>query len=239
MHLRPILTLGLPSRVVLRHVARSLSFRLRGPWVTRFELDGRAYGGDYDPSGDLRLDLFWKSFPDARRVLELGSLEGGHTFQLAARAAEVVAVESRPSNIRRARYVQRLLGATGIRWVEADVELTDLSPHGAFDAVFCAGVLYHLPEPSKLLDQIVRLAPGALIWTHVARSGSAEHDGFVGEWFGELGLRDPTSGMSARSFWPTRESLLARLSRDYRSVEVAQEDPHHPNGHALTLVVRG
>jgi SAM-dependent methyltransferase len=206
--------------------------------VTRFEIDGQAYGGDYDPAGDVRLTAFWQAFPDARRVLEIGSLEGGHTLQLAARAAEVVAVESRPSNLRRAKHAQRLLGATGIRWVQADVEQADLTVEGEFDAIFCAGVLYHLPEPSKLLDQMVRLAPGALIWTHVAQNGSEKHDGFVGEWFAELGVGDPTSGMSSRSFWPTRESLVARLRRDYGDVDVVQENRHHPNGHALTIVVR-
>ena len=222
---------------MLRHTARRLGFLLRRPWVTRFEIQGHAYGGDYDPNRDGRLTAFWAAFPDAHRVLELGSLEGGHTFQLAARAAEVVAVESRRSNIRRARYAQRLLGATSIRWVEADLEQADLVAEGPFDAIFCVGVLYHLPEPARLLDQMARLAPGALIWTHVAETASSEHDGFVGEWFEEFGLANPTSGMSSRSFWPTRESLLGRLRRDYRTVEVVQDHPHHPNGHALTVVV--
>jgi hypothetical protein len=218
------------------HAARRIGFAIRGPWETRYTIDGRTYGGDFDPADDLRIRFFQQAFPDARRVLEIGSYEGGHTFQLAGRAAEVVAVESRPANLRRARYVQRLLEVGNVRWVQADVETEDLSRLGRFDATLCSGVLYHLPEPSRLLDQLPKLAPGVLIWTHLGRTASAEHDGFVGEWFDEIGVHNPTSGMSPRSFWPTLDSLLGRLEGDWGRVEVVEQNDDHPNGPAATIV---
>ena len=220
------------------HAGRRIGFALRGPWVTRFTIDGRTYGGEFDPAGDARIRLFHESFPDARRVLELGSLEGGHTFQLASRAAEVVAVESRPGNLRRARYVQRLLGVRNVTWVRADVETFELSRLGRFDATLCSGVLYHLPEPTRLLGQLPRLARGTLIWTHVGRSAEDAHDGLVGEWFDEVGTRNPTSGMSARSFWPTLDSLLGRLEQDWARVDVIGRNDAHPDGPSATIVCR-
>ena len=220
------------------HLARRIGFALRRPWETRFTIDGRAYGGEFEPAGDPRITLFHEAFPDARRVLEIGSLEGGHTFQLAERAGEVVAVESRPENLRRARYAQRLLGVRNVTWLPADVETDDLTRLGRFDAILCSGVLYHLPEPSRLLDQLPHVAPGVLIWTHVGRAADVGHDGLVGQWFDELGVHNPTSGMSPRSFWPTLESLLDRLERDWASVDVVEQNDGHPNGPAVTIVCR-
>ncbi len=220
------------------HALRRIGFALRGPRDTRFTIDDHTYGGEYDPTGDPRIRLFRDTFPTARRILEIGSFEGGHTFQLAADAAEVVAVESRTANLRRARYVQRLLDVDNVRWVQADVEVDDLTRLGRFDATLCSGVLYHLPEPSRLLDQLPQLAPGALIWTHVGRTAEVEHDGLVGVWFEEIGIRNSTSGMSPRSFWPTLESLLGRLERDWGPVDVVGRDDDHPNGPAATIVCR-
>ncbi len=111
----------------------------------------------------------WRSFgvsrPRARRILELGSLEGAHTVQLAARPGveEVVAIEGRAANIRKAELVTRLLEVRNVRYVEANLETTDLlAQFGRFDAIFCSGLLYHLPEPWKLIEQFPQCRAFAL-----------------------------------------------------------------------------
>lgn len=52
------------------------------PLVTKFTINGTAYGGEFDAMNDGRITQFFQSFPDAKTILELGSLEGGHTFAL-------------------------------------------------------------------------------------------------------------------------------------------------------------
>ena len=41
-------------------------FAARGPWCTKFEIDGRSYGGELDYTGDKRVEYALSEFPDAR-----------------------------------------------------------------------------------------------------------------------------------------------------------------------------
>lgn len=230
------------------HATLAAEFARRGPWVTRFVIDGQAHGGDYDAASDRRLVQLRECFPHARRLLELGCLEGGHTFALAARpeVACVVAVEGRAANLDRARFVQARLGgraASQVRFVHANVERADLAAlsreAGGLDAVLCLGVLYHLPRPWELLAAMRRAAPATLLWTHVADDARAHsrRGGYLGRLYPEWRfLWEPLSGLSPWSFWPTRSELL-RMLRDagYQRTEVLHDDPTHAHGPAVTV----
>ena len=215
-------------------------FRQRNPWVTRFMIQGRAYGGWFEAGVDSRVQLFWRCFPKARRILELGSLEGGHTFTLAQRPGveKVVGLEGRTPNLARARFVQKMLGCRNVEFQQADLETFDPSPLGSFDAVYCVGLLYHLVEPWKLLQRFSGVAPVLFLSTHYAFDHEAHlmRHTYEGRLYRELGLADPLSGLSADSFWPTRESLLAML-RDagYERIEVCDYHREHPNGPLVNL----
>jgi hypothetical protein len=99
-------------------------FDRRRPWVTKFVIQGREYGGHYDAANDSRLKWFQQDFPDAQTILELGSLEGGHSFALAAlpHVKRVIAAEGRPNNLRRAQFVQGLLGQEKVDFISANLE---------------------------------------------------------------------------------------------------------------------
>ena len=205
------------------------SWRRRGPWTTRFDVRGRARGGDISFAGDARLDEFWAAFPDAARVLELGALEGGHTVELARRAAFVTAVEGRRENVARARFALRALGVRNARVVHADVEVVGPGAFGAHDAVLCSGLLYHLTRPLAFVERLREAAPAALVWTHVDPGGGA--------WHPEDFVDDPTVGLGPRSFWPSLDDVVARLrAGGFTTVEVTEED--HPAGPAATIVAR-
>src|SRR3989338_3617558 len=104
------------------------------PWVTKFKIDGNEYGGWYEAAGDRRLLQFKDSYPVRASILELGSLEGGHTFVLARMGVveKVVALEGRDYNIKKAEFVKELLGIKGADFRLADLEKEDLSRHGRF-----------------------------------------------------------------------------------------------------------
>src|SRR5688572_7803277 len=114
-------------------------FDKRKPWVTQFVIQGQTYGGTYDAAGDPRLKWFQDHFPDAQKVLELGSLEGGHSFALASlpHINQVVAVEGRKESFERAQFVQRELNQSKVKFVHANLENLDLTSLGEFDVVFC------------------------------------------------------------------------------------------------------
>jgi SAM-dependent methyltransferase len=224
-----------------RRDALAREFRRRGPWVTRFVVDGRPYGGEFDAAADSRVAAFAEAFPEAHRILELGSLEGGHSFALAAlpRVSEVVAVEGREANLERARFAQAVLDARGVTFVQADLERADLEPLGSFDAVFCVGLLYHLPNPWDLLRRIAAVSERVFLWTHYAAAEELRASGYAGAPYREFGLADPLSGLSDASFWPTRDALGAML-RDagFRDIAVLEDDPGHAHGPGITLVAR-
>jgi SAM-dependent methyltransferase len=219
-------------------------FERRGPWVTGFAIEGRMYGGKYDARADVRLNQFAEHVPGAKRILELGCLEGGHSFALAAMPGveSVVAIEGRRANVERARFVQGLLGEKKIEFVHANLEDYDITRLDEFDAVFCVGLLYHLPAPWELVDQMARVAPAAFLWTHFADPQRAKsvRGGYPGWVYREWGFAfEPLSGLSPSSFWPTREALFRMLAASgYPRHTLVEDQSFHPHGPALTLVAR-
>jgi SAM-dependent methyltransferase len=215
-------------------------FARLNPWIFRFNIGGTDYGGNISAVGDERLAQFWAFAPEAQRILELGALEGAHTVQLAAPAGvrEVVAIEGRAANMRKLELVQRLSGITNARVVEANLESTDLTQFGQFDAVFCSGLLYHLPEPWALIEQLARITPKLFIWTHYGddiSAGEVRH-GLRGHVHVEGGPDEPLSGLSQTAFWPTLGSLITLLtSCGFASVDIIYHDPQHPNAPAVTI----
>ena len=218
-------------------------FRDLGPWVTKFVIDGVAYGGGYYTTQDARLTQFHEAFPDAETVLELGSLEGGHTVVLSRLQGmkRVVAVEARQPNIARARLIQRLLNLTNVEFVQGDLETLDLSKLGRFDAVFCVGLLYHLTAPWTLIERIAKVSPGVFLWTHYVADNLANVvvNKYHGTAHPEGGISDPLSGLSTTAFRPTLDSLRKMLA-DYgfQKIEIIDNDPGHQNGPAVTIVAR-
>lgn len=226
-------------------------FEKRKPWVTKFVIGGEEYGGDSDAMKDARVDIFFRSFPEAKRILELGSLEGGHTFNLAGRPGvqRVLGVEGREESVEKARFVQGVLGIENAEFAVANLETADLGEFGEFDAVFCSGLLYHLPEPWALIEEVSNVSSNLFIWTHYAIGDAAEaavpalrearnttRNGYEGWEYGEHGLKDPLSGMSPTSFWPTLDGLKRMLvEHGFEEVRIIKDNPANPHGPAVTL----
>jgi SAM-dependent methyltransferase len=215
-------------------------FAKLAPWVFKFRIDGTDYGGKISALSDPRVDQFLRFAPTAETVLELGSLEGAHTFMLAGRPGikRVLALEGRERNLRKARFVQELLHIRNAEFGQANLEETDFSALGKFDAIFCSGLIYHLPEPWKLIEKLSAIAPKLFIWTHYALDAEAEviSNGLRGKILVEGGSEEPLSGMSPTSMWLTLGSLITSLTRSgYRSIHVIHNDLTHSNGPAVTV----
>lgn len=209
------------------------------PWIFRFKIGDGEYGGYVSAIGDVRVQHFHDFAPEAKTILELGALEGAHTFMLAehASAERVVAVEGRAANLRKARFLQRLLAVENVEFVQADLE-TDPLAFGAFDVVFCSALVSHLPRPWELIARLPALAPKLFLWTVYSDDASADVviDGFRGRHVAEGGPDEPLSGLSAQSLWLTLGSLLDALTRaGYGRIDIIHNDLAHPAGRAVTL----
>jgi hypothetical protein len=215
-------------------------FAKLAPWIFKFRIEGTDYGGEISAAGDPRVEQFFCFAPTAETILELGSLEGAHTFLLAEHRGvkRVVALEGRERNLRKARLIQGLLQVRNAEFAQANLEESDLSAFGEFDAIFCSGLLYHLPEPWKLIERLPAIAQSLFIWTHYAPDADAEviSNGLRGKIFVEGGSEEPLSGMSPTSMWLTLGSLIVSLTKSgYRSIHVIHNDLTHSNGPAVTI----
>ena len=135
------------------------AFAAAGPWRSRFTIDGRSYGGELPYQEDGRVADFFEWVGTPASVLELGSLEGAHSAQIAAAPSveRLLCLEGRAENVRRARVAMEVLGLSQhVRVEHVDLDDADLSAFGHFDAAFCAGVLYHL-DPA--VAAAARVAP--------------------------------------------------------------------------------
>jgi 2-polyprenyl-3-methyl-5-hydroxy-6-metoxy-1,4-benzoquinol methylase len=170
----------------------------------------------------------------AIRVLDLGSLEGGLSLEMAREGWETFGVEGRESNFRKSELIREYFALDNLRFEHRDVKSLEPGRDGQFDAILCCGLLYHLDNPFAFLDRLeTLLAPGGLLFidTHVApdeeaaRYGthaaqlsapaSLEHAGHVydGRWFSEPASGDVldqqwSATSNERSFWPARRSLI-------------------------------
>ena len=146
------------------------AFDRRGPWVTGARVGPKIYGRAARHASP-RLREFFRAFPEASRgrVLEPGSLEGAMTVELAKRAREVVGLEARAESVGRAEFLKGLFNAENATFHLTNLEEDDLSSYGAFDAVFCCGLLYHLPNPRAFVERLAATSPNLYLDTQYAR----------------------------------------------------------------------
>ena len=171
------------------------------------------------------------------RVLDLGALEGGLSFEMAREGWQATGVEGREDNFRKASLIASYYGLPNLRFVHRDVKALTPEQNGVFDAILCCGLLYHLDEPVAHLRQLESLlAPDGLLFldTHVApdpyaaRFGTHEaslsepvtftengHE-YDGRWWtepaeGDLRERMWSAISNARSLWLSRRSLIRAL----------------------------
>lgn len=171
------------------------------------------------------------------RILDLGSLEGGLSLEMAREGWETLGIEGRRSNFEKAELIREYFGLGHLRFEQRDVKSLDPARDGTFDAILCCGLLYHLEEPFAFLRLLERLlAPDGLLFvdTHVAPSEEAAAYGthaaqlsdplsiesgghtYDGCWFsepreGDVREQQWSAISNERSFWPSRRSLIRGL----------------------------
>ena len=204
-----------------------------GPWWFRFELRRQGFGGSIPRDTEKVATFFeWleRCGSSVSTVLELGSHEGSHSLQLAERpgVSRVLGLEGREDNLARARFVQRAYGSETIEFRHANLEDFDVSELGKFDAVFCAGLLYHLGEPWRLIERLAPITCWLFLDTHYsATDGSVLGVPYRGCWQREG--TDPLSGLSSFSFWLSFRQLVSVLLDHGFAIRFVR-DMDSPNG---------
>jgi hypothetical protein len=100
-------------------------------------------------------------------ILELGPLEGAHTYMLdRAGAKSILAIEGTKRCFLKCLITKEVLGIPSanyllgnfVPWLEADKR--------RFDVIWATGVLYHMTEPVRLLELLAERTDRIHIWTH-------------------------------------------------------------------------
>ncbi len=107
--------------------------------------------------------------PDAT-VVEVGCGTGQMSLYLATGERLVVGADLTRASLRLAAAAARRFGVDRAHFVETDLRAPGLRP-GAFDVVYCSGVLHHTPDPESSFRAIARLArPGGFVVVGVYNS---------------------------------------------------------------------
>ncbi len=95
-----------------------------------------------------------------------------------------------------------MLKADKISFVQANLETADLAAFGTFDAIFCCGLLYHLPEPWKLVQQFTTVSPRPFLSTYYSLESQANTtiNRYRGRYVAKAERMKPLSGLSPKSF---------------------------------------
>jgi SAM-dependent methyltransferase len=157
-----------------------------------------------------------------KRLVDVGCLEGGYTVEFARCGLEALGIEVRHTNFENCLRVKAGVNLTHLSFVCDDA--WNINEYGAFDVVFCCGLLYHLDRPRLYLGYLAEACREVLIInTHFADkenrgahnlSEVTEHEGLRGRWFTEYpddNTKREDAKWSAwgnvRSFWPFRDDL--------------------------------
>jgi SAM-dependent methyltransferase len=192
----------------------------------------------------------------ARDVLELGPLEGGHTYLLDRLGANsITAVEANARAYLKCLIAKETFGMPRAHFLLGDCLEYLRTTDRTFDVGIACGILYHLTNPVELLELLARRCRSLFLWTvfydpaFVAKNPvpgakfsdavQTEHAGFAHtvhrfnygpslDWKGFCG------GGDVYSYWMEKDQILGALAQfgftDFRTEE-------HPNIHGSALLV--
>jgi hypothetical protein len=194
-----------------------------------------------------------------KHVLELGPLEGGHTFMLhEAGASHITCVEANSRCYLKCLVTKEVFSLNRAELLFGDFAAYLTKERRRFDYIHAAGVLYHLVSPLEFLHVLCESCPQLYLWTHyVDRKAMPEDDpryiaGIVGmERASCRGITynvyrrkyhgDPSSettfcgGIYSNPLWIERDSILSIIKQHGFVVSVAHDMPDHPNGPCFSV----
>jgi tRNA (mo5U34)-methyltransferase len=166
---------------VLTHGTRSIDAQIAalGPWFHNLHLPDGTQTAPHHPFGDFPAFKWAEIAPHIDedlhgwRVLDIGCNAGFYSFQLAARGAQVVAIDIDPHYLRQARWAATELGlAQRIEFRRMAIYDLVREPD-RYDLVWFMGVLYHLRHPLLALDIVRRKVSRRLVLQTMTMPGAA------------------------------------------------------------------
>lgn len=233
----------------------------KGEWASRLPptLLGDVRAGEVPLFDDDRIKWAIEQFGGARdfTALELGPLEGGHSYMLERQgAASVLAIEANVRAYLKCLITKELLGLQRVNFLCGDFVEYLRSTTNRFDVIVASGVLYHMRDPVELLALMAAHADNLFVWTQYydesmvrgkskralkfSSHKSAESAGFRYTAHRQeypRRLSGFCGGSESYSIWLSRPDLLGALAHvGFKDVRIAHEQLDHPNGPCFSFV---
>ncbi|TMJ04553.1 MAG: methyltransferase domain-containing protein [Alphaproteobacteria bacterium] len=181
---------------------------------------------------------------DGMTVLELGPLEGAHSYQLEKLgAARILAIESNVEAYLKCLIVKEALGLKRCEFLLGDFALYLQNCSERFDMVFASGVLYHMEDPIAVVRDIARVTDRCFVWTHYLEEKRDQHrvavpvtrDGMQATYFRApyLDRARPVfwGGNKPSASWMKREDILAAFRHfGLDQIAVIADEPEAAHG---------
>jgi hypothetical protein len=228
-----------------------------GEWLSRFPAPfDHLKGGSVPLFQDARIKWAAEILGgfEGANILELGPLEGGHSYMLERqRAASVLAIEANRRAYMKCLIIKELFQLQRVRFMLGDFVEFLRNTDQQFDVCIASGVLYHMQNPVELLSLIADHAEKVMLWTHYydeeliksnpnlqrghfsetkfATFGGFKHRLYQLNYLESLQSRKFAGAGSTFSYWMTREGILDGLEYfGYGTLEIAFESTGHPHG---------
>jgi tRNA (mo5U34)-methyltransferase len=231
-----------------------------GPWFYRFEFGEGLETTPAIPASvvdifDTRLQMllravdahFGDRLPEIE-CLDIGCHEGFYSLAMARRGVRrVVAVDARPENLNRARFVARAMGVSNIEYRLGRVETLENDQGRTFPLTVFFGLLYHVEDPMRCLRQVAAVTGElCVIETQVvdevegyAEWGSREwtrpYHGIIAviDETGEFDAGNRETGVSPMATCPSPKALLFMLKQaGFKRAEIMPPPPGAYEQHA-------
>ena len=196
-----------------------------------------------------------------QRIIELGPLEGGHTYMLESLGAEsILAIEANKRAYLKCLIVKEILGLSRSRFLLGDFVSFLRGNETPFDVCIASGVLYHMHNPCELIHLISKATKKVVLWTHFYDKELIDAKGIVADKFSggikksyngfdhilykyfygdALKWTGYCGGSSSYSYWMSREDILACLRFfGFQNLTIGFEEPEHVNGPCFAIVAR-
>jgi len=193
-------------------------------------------------------------FDSSYSVLEVGPGNGCYTVVLADACKWVTVIEARPNNLAKTFLRTKFHNQNNLSFQLGDVQEIDESC-GRYDGVFHFGVLYHLSEPVRHIENLAKITDLVLCDTHIGaandqwrRSWNDEHQ-LSDRWdegdyqayrYKEHGWNNCYDGVDNWSRWLTKESMFNAFQEvGFKFIYLQQEYDHtQSNGYKVGPRIR-
>lgn len=233
-------------------------------WTSAFPSQPGLTAGNVPLFADTRIQAALDAHGtiEGQTLLEVGPLEGMHTYMLnQRRPVRIDAIEANKLCFLRCLVTKEILKLDRTNFYLGDIQSWLAETQTVYDLAIASGVLYHMQDPAKFLSMISAQTNSLFIWTHfydeaamppsdlrlLPFSGKVEIRNIDGLnlHYHERSYKQANTdasfcgGMKDRHYWMRRDEILSLLRHlGFNELEELDVDLEHAGGPCFSVFAR-